>query len=300
MAWIWTLPVLLTVTLAVVFQPLFGRQGQRSLPQGLEGDPWTELTQQRDRLLRQLKEWQLEEGRGTGEAGDEAGMERELAAVLARLDQLGAAPRPDTAGPSPGREGRDPVDMGFATAVVVLLVALSVGLYLHLGQWALPTAPTGAASSMADVPSEEKIRAAVTRLAQRLQQEPDNIAGWLHLARSQATLGNLQKAVQAYTHILTRQGDNIEAAVGLAELQIRSGVDSQIKQGLASLEAVLANNPTQPDALWLIGAVAARSGDLTRAVELWQQLLPLLPEASEARSVVEMAIQEAEEQRSGQ
>ncbi|MBF0162824.1 MAG: hypothetical protein HQL88_11125 [Magnetococcales bacterium] len=300
MTWIWMLPVLLTVTLSVLFQPLFSRRGQRPLPQGVEGNPWTELHQQRERLLRQLKEWQLEEGGQPGERAEAASMERELAVVLARLDQLGEAPQVKGAEVFP--EGYNPVDVGFATAVLVLLAALSGGLYLGLGKGMTPTAASveKASGMAAHVPSEEEIRAAVARLAQRLQQEPDNIPGWLHLARSQATLGNLPDAVQAYTHVLSRQQDNVDAAVGLAELQMQSGVESQIKQGLATLERVLAKQGDQPEALWLIGAVMARTGDMVRAVELWKRLLPLLAEGSEARSVVEMAIQEAQGQRLGQ
>ncbi|MEO5338913.1 MAG: tetratricopeptide repeat protein [Magnetococcus sp. MYC-9] len=294
MLWIWVFPALLMVSLAIVFQPLFSRQGQRPLPQGLEGDARMELLQQRERLLRQLKEWQLEEGReASGEAlAIHSGMEQELAAVLARLDRLPGEQRPEGKGSALLPVQRSAVDMGFATAVLVLLMALATGLYLGLGK-TVSMAERGASPGMGGAaPTQEQLLSAVQRLSQRLEQEPDNLSGWLHLARSHATLGNLPEAMRAYRHLLSRQGDHLEATLGLAELQIQSGEGEQIAQGRAALDSILARDPNQPDALWLGGAAAARAGERAKAVALWQRLLPLLQDPSEARSMVEAAIQE--------
>lgn len=291
MAWIWVLPVLLCGTLAVVFQPLFSRGGNRPLPRGLEGDLWAELVQQRDRLLRQLKEWQSEAGGDPEEVAIQRGMEQELAAVLVRLDGLGESPTGTDQGSSCGEAVWTRADMGFAAVVLVLLVVLAGGLYLGLGR---PTpVPAG---GVAHAPAQEDVLVAIERLAQRLVQEPDNLDGWLRLARSQAMVGNAVEAKRAYTHVLSRQGGHIEATVGLAELQIQGGVDTDVRQGVALLEALLEKNPSHPEVLWLLGAVAARGGDFSRAVTFWQRVLPVLPEGSEARATVEMAIREAREQ----
>ncbi|MEO5351705.1 MAG: tetratricopeptide repeat protein [Magnetococcus sp. XQGC-1] len=292
MLWIWILPVVLCGTLAVVLQPLFSREGNRPLPVGLEGDPWAELTRQRDRLLRQLKEWQAESGGDAEDLAIQNSMEQELAAVLARLDQLAAAAVPGGSGPlSRGDTPWNRLDMGFAAAILVLVVVLAGGLYLTLGR---PLPPSAAA--MGHPPAQEELLLAIDRLAQRLQQEPDNLSGWLRLARSQAMVGNTAEAKRAYAHVLSRQKDHAEASVGLAELQVQSGVEAEIRQGVAALEGILEKNPAHPEALWLVGAVAARAGDMARAIDLWQRLLPLLPEGSEARVTVEKSIAEARAQ----
>lgn len=284
--------LLLAGVLGVVLQPLFSRRGNLPLPRGMAGDPWTELSAHRDSLLLQLKEWQLESGQEAGGAAIQAGMEQELATVLARLDRLG---QPVVGGQqeknSQEERVRTPMDMGWAVALLVLLVVLTGGLYVGLGK------PTALSTNRAiQMPEQAEFQSAVERLAERLKQEPDNSAGWLKLARSQAMLGNNAGAIAAYTHILTRPGDHEEAAMGLAALQVQSEVAEQVKQGVVTLEALLAKKPDLPDALWLLGAVAAREGDYPRALHLWQRLLPLLPARSEAYNTVEGAIAEAKAQ----
>lgn len=133
----------------------------------------------------------------------------------------------------------------------------------------------------------------VEQLAQRMKQEPDNLSGWLQLARSQATLGDASKAIQSYTHILSRQKDHLQASIGLAELQVQSGVPEQIISGTQLLRTILQKHPNQPEALWFLGALAIRSGDKQRAIELWERLWPLLPEGSPSRATVKKAIQNA-------
>ena len=284
---IWIFPLLLAVTLVAVFQPLFSRSGYRPLPHGAEENARTELLQQRERLLHQLKEWQLEGGREeAGGAAVLAEMERELAEVLTRLDRMLSGPAREGKQSPPVVVNRA-VDRGFAAAVLVLLAVVAGGLYLGLVKPAAAPA-NGAAHN----PDQAEWRVAVERLAQRMEQEPNNLAGWLKLARSQTMLGNGPEAVRAYNHILLRQKDHVEATVGLAELQVQSGMDEQINQGVATLEALLKRDPDQADALWLLGSVAARAGDLSRAVALWQRLLPLLPVGSEARTTVETSLQE--------
>ena len=303
MGWNWMFPHLLTVTLAAVFQPVFSRRGNRPLPPGLEGDPWTALIQHRDRLLRQLKEWQLEGDRDPDGAAVQAGMERELAIVLDRLDRYGPPPGQEaTPEPPKGKKERlkgkketpqemptrHAADMGFATAIAVLLAVLAGGLYIGLTQGS-----AGGVGQTAHMPDQKEFRVAVDRLAQRMEKEPDNLPGWLKLARSQAMIGNKPEATRAYNHILERQADHLEATMGLAELQVQSSEEEEVKKGVKTLDAILAKHPDQPDALWLVGTVEARMGRPARAIALWKRVLPTLPEGSEDRATVEEAIREA-------
>lgn len=290
---IWTLPILLILTMAVVFRPLFSRHGNRPLPQGLEDDPRAELEQQRELLLRQLKAWQLEGLEDTENASVQAGMERELADILTRLDLLESLPIP---APVQAFEAvRNPVDMAFGIATFALLATLAGGLYLGLGTPVIHP-PDPASASPSQEAQEQAMLTMVENLAQRLEKEPDNIPGWMRLARSWTVLGHPDGAVKAYTHVLSRQSDNLDAAVGLAELQVQSGALEQIKLGAASFTKILEKNPDRPEALWSLGVVAARSGDAPRAVKLWQRLLPLLPEGAESRTMVKKAIQKAQTQ----
>ena len=288
MSWIWSLPLLLFLTLGMVFRPLFSRHGNQPLPQGLEDDPWEVLTQQRERLLRQLKEWQLEAEENTETVALRLGLERELADVLTRLDGLGPRVQPIVSRAE--GVGWNPIDMAFGVAAFVVLAAVSGGLYMVLGT-PVPSETTSPHATMGGTPSQETILQMVAQLAGRMEKEPDNREGWLKLARSYAVLGHYDEAVRAYTHILSRRHDDREALVRLAELQIQSGVEAHIQQGAVSFRAILAKDPNQPEALWFLGSLAAREGDRSRALELWQRLLPLLQGEPDSQSMVEQAIQ---------
>jgi cytochrome c-type biogenesis protein CcmH len=284
--------VVLLLALVWVFQPVFIRHGNRPLSPGVEEDPVVALRRQQERLLRQLKEWQLEEGRDASGAREvQAGLERELAEVMGRLDRLAVAPHPATA---LAQEGKNPTGLWLQAVVVAgAVVVATVLLYLGMGYPAAMVGGVVPGNTATAMPDQGAIRSAVARLAQRLEQEPDNLAGWLQLARSQAALEEEEAAKRAYRHILARQPEHVEAAVGLAELLVQSGAEDQMVHGAALLEGVLRQDGQQVDALWLVGALAARAGNYDRAVALWQRLLPLLPAGSESRTTVEMALREA-------
>ena len=66
------------------------------------------------------------------------------------------------------------------------------------GPFAMPDADTQAAvQSMAPEDQAAFIRDNVQRLAERLEEEPDNLPGWLMLSRSYGVLGDAQKAQEA-------------------------------------------------------------------------------------------------------
>jgi len=58
-----------------------------------------------------------------------------------------------------------------------------------------------AAADMSDQEREEMIRSMVDRLAARLEQEPDDLAGWQRLARAYEVLGETEKAKDARARV---------------------------------------------------------------------------------------------------
>lgn len=109
------------------------------------------------------------------------------------------------------------------------LAAFTAGVYVWVGtpqaldgpipvaQWEEPAPsesealapPEGPASGEAAAPTQAQIKGMASRLATRLQTQPDDVAGWRMLARSYETLGRSDEAVQAYQRVLAlgaRQG----------------------------------------------------------------------------------------------
>ncbi len=288
MNWIWIMPALLVVTLAGVFFPLFTRGGRRPLPVGLDNDPVVQLQQERDLLLRQIKELDLEGGDDPAQLEARGELSAKLAAVLARLDDGGEAVAGEkTAGVGAGSRA---VDVSLGVAAVVVVTTLTAGLYLFMGTPMI--VPPRNAPQAQGYPDE--VRGMVARLAERLRGEPDNLTDWLQLARSQVVLEMPQEAMRSYMHILSRDPENIDAAAGLARLQIQSDNPELAAGGLRLYREILAKDPDRPDALWTLGMLSYRAGKKEEALEMWRRLLANLPSDSQARPMVEKAIRDAE------
>ncbi|MBF0213851.1 MAG: tetratricopeptide repeat protein [Magnetococcales bacterium] len=290
MTWIWILPSILIATLLGVFYPIFTRRGGDPLPVGLEGDPREELTAQRDGLLLQIKELELEGHGDAISAESRSSLERELGALLIRLDALHQAPKGKSTAPLPlPATPKGPLDVAMAVSSMLFIGMFASGLYLLMGTPA-PIAPASHSKQQA-VPHE--IATMVEQAAQRLKSKPDDIEGWTRLARSYQVMNRPGDAMAAYAHILTRQPDNLEAIVSLSELQLQQTDPQRHAEAIHRLESLLAKQPDHPEALWLLGSAAFRLGERTKALAYWNRLKPLLPPGSEASKTVQQAIQEA-------
>jgi cytochrome c-type biogenesis protein CcmH len=71
-----------------------------------------------------------------------------------------------------------------------------------------PTSPPGpsaadvaAASEMSDADRAEFIRSMVSRLAERLEDEPEDLDGWMRLANAYAVLQEEDRAIEAYRKV---------------------------------------------------------------------------------------------------
>ncbi|MBF0357611.1 MAG: hypothetical protein HQL70_03320 [Magnetococcales bacterium] len=286
MTWIWILPVLLLLSLTVVFYPLFNKRGGRPLPVGLEGDPLSSLLFERDVVLRHLKELELEGSLDGDEVEQKARLQSDLAAILVRLDNM----QQSVAGKKTKKQKtpKSFANSGWGVAVVLLVGVSSAVLYLFLGT-PKEIAPTQAPVSAAGV----DVNKMVERLAERLKSEPDDRQGWARLARSYAVLGEFEKGVAAYTHLLTLEPDNLDYSVALAEVQIRSGDEGMLKDGLARYKKILTQDPNRPEALWFLGAMALQVGEKNVAISMWQKLLGQLQPGSSNYISVEKALGQA-------
>lgn len=157
---------------------------------------------------------------------------------------------------------------GLAGAVVI---GAAAGLYMLWSNWDWHA---GATPQTAAGP---EVAAMVRKLEKRLQDEPDNLAGWLMLGRSYLTLNRLDDAVVAYDHARRLDGKNADAALGLGEaMSLRAG--GQITPEAAQLfEDALVYAPSNPQALLYGGFAAAALGDTGLARRRWEALKSLNP-----------------------
>ena len=149
---------------------------------------------------------------------------------------------------------------------------------------AVPPAPKGptaddmaAARSMNPEDRRAMIEAMVQRLADRMKETPDDLQGWLRLGRSYTVLEKHADARDALakaaalapdnTEVLLLQGRAIRAAAG----------DKETPESLAVMRRVLALDPQNVEALWLVGLSEATTGDRDAGLAKMQQALDRLP-----------------------
>ena len=127
----------------------------------------------------------------------------------------------------------------------------------------------------------EQIDGMVAKLAQRMQQHPDDFKGWVMLARSYKALRRFDEAADAYRNVMRLGGD--KDADLLADYADLLGVMAGGRlEGppLALVQQALTLEPTHLTALALAGSAAYAREDYAATRKYWEALLKQLPEDS--------------------
>ena len=166
-----------------------------------------------------------------------------------------------------------------ALALVVVVSAGAFGLYLHLGSPDLPGQPLAERRDALQAAAGQRaeMEALVARLAERMKETPDNLDGWLMLARSYRSQGRYSDAVEAFRRAvdLSDRGADVLADYGEARVLARDGtVDPEDR---TIFEEILTKDPREPRARFYIGAFQAQQGDLRGAVQSWVDLIAASP-----------------------
>jgi len=155
-----------------------------------------------------------------------------------------------------------------------------------------PTAEQMAeAAQMSEEDQAAMIEGMVAGLAERLEQAPDDLAGWQRLGRAYGVLNRLDEARGAYANAAALAPDDVAAVQTYAESLVVTN-DGAVTPGAVLLfERVLALQGDNPTALWYLGQAAAGEGRKDAARDLWQRLLDRLPAGSAEADEVRQAIQ---------
>ena len=187
--------------------------------------------------------------------------------------------------------GAGVVQQGGGRKVAYVLLAalplLSIAGYLVLGR---PQAldPANTQPRM----SAQQIDSMLVQLEEKLKANPDDLKGWVMLARSYKVLGRMADAAQAYSHGgALLDGDPVLLA-DYAEVlsQVNGKFDGKPTELLA---AALKIDPLEPQALFLSGAAASERKDFAAVADYWGRLLPQLEAGSEEAKSLGEAVDKA-------
>lgn len=184
---------------------------------------------------------------------------------------------------------------GGVYAVAFGLPALAIALYLQIGNPKASTAaPSSSQISTADNNfSQQRIEQNVAALAKRLEQNPNDLQGWMMLARSYASLEKYNEASSAYAKATALKTDDAELwadyafALAMAQGQKLAGQPTDL------IEKALQLDPENPKALELAGSAAFERGDHKLAIDYWERLSKKVPADSELGRALAEKINEA-------
>ena len=173
-------------------------------------------------------------------------------------------------------------------ALVVLLPAASVGLYLMLSSPQAALDPQGYQQE-----SQKQVEEMVKGLAAKLQQEPDNLKGWAMLARSYKVLQRPIDAQRAYERAEPYLQNDAELLADYADVVATNANGNFNGKPMQLIEKALKVDPNNPMALWLAGTAAYQASDFNLAIRYWDHLSSLLQPGSEDARLIEGALRDA-------
>lgn len=148
------------------------------------------------------------------------------------------------------------------------------------------------AKGMSSEDRSEMIASMVEGLAQRLEEDPSDIQGWIMLARSYQVMKQPEKAQYALRRATEAAPNDPSILVQLgAAIVDNSDQGAPLPKSAVSIfQRVLEIDAKNPDAMYFIGMAQAQSGDKQQARNTWTQLLAQLDESSRAYEIVRRQI----------
>jgi len=194
-----------------------------------------------------------------------------------------------------------------AVALVLAIPAASGVLYWTLGSPEAMTHPMVSAMSVSQADSDESRQMAeglnnlISRLKQKLEQNPNDVTGWTLLARSYMAMDRYDEAVPIFDKAVKLNPSDAGLLADYADaLAVHQGRKLEGRPE-ALIEKALKIDPNHVKALMLAGTVAFNKKNFALAAKDWEQARANLPVDSDPESAEQLtaAIAEAKQRMGG-
>ncbi len=180
------------------------------------------------------------------------------------------------------------------------MVALAVPLVAGLMYWKLgapdafsPMATATTAPDASHQMTPEQLDGMVQQLAARLEKEPQNVDGWVILARTYYTMRKFPEAAAAYEKLTQLVPDEPDLLADYADALAMSHGRDLGGRPLELVQAALKIDPTHWKALAMAGTAAFDRKDYKGAVDYWERLRSSQPADSPIVQSIAASITEA-------
>lgn len=232
----------------------------------------------------QLRELEREIERGLLTPGDAEASRLEIQRRLLAADRRQARA---------ARLTRSPL---LAAAVLLFVGGGAIGTYLLLGSPGLPDEPFADRPPAQHGDDTAQMRNAVEALAKRLQQNPNDGAGWLLFARSLSTMGDYNRALVAYEQAIKLGQNSPDVQADHAEMMVLKADGMVTPAAEQAFKAVLMAAPNNAAARYYLALARMQAGEPKHAIQGFQALLAILPSDSPLRGQIGGEIAQAAKQ----
>lgn len=154
--------------------------------------------------------------------------------------------------------------------------------------------PQGPQSSENAMPEgHDDFSSVLENLIARLNDNPEDIEGWIMLGRTYAIMRRYDEAASTYAKLTEMVPDSPEILSDYADVLAMANDGSLAGKPAELIQQALQSDPEYPKALALAGTVEFEQNDFDQAAMYWERLLAVIPPESELAQSVNESIAEA-------
>jgi cytochrome c-type biogenesis protein CcmH len=162
---------------------------------------------------------------------------------------------------------------GLGVALILIAVpGVSLVIYGLIGAPGAPDRPLAERAGETQEAMPEDVDAAITQLADKLIEDPDNLDGWLLLARSLAFRERYEEAATAFASAAALAPDDDDIVISYGEALAFAAGGKITPAAQQQFDLVLARNPKHEGARYFTGMKHVQAGDLQAAFDVWSAL----------------------------
>ncbi len=183
---------------------------------------------------------------------------------------------------------------------------LAVAFYMYNGSPNIPDHPMSerpevmrAADAQASAHAGQQapsMDAALVSLEKRLAENPNDVDGWILLARSYAGVGNAAKAAEAYARAVPLADRHPMLLADWAEARLNAQEGRFTVEVFNDFVEARENDPTLPKPWFYIGLDMAMGGNFQGAVQTWTDLMFIAPDNPQLKQALNQQINKAAEE----
>ncbi|MGE3784658.1 MAG: c-type cytochrome biogenesis protein CcmI, partial [Alphaproteobacteria bacterium] len=163
-----------------------------------------------------------------------------------------------------------------AVAAILAMPVAALLIYAAIGSPGMPDQPfasrtdSGTGSS-ADAAANASMREALAKLRDHLKAKPDDLTGWLLLARSEVGLGRYREGAEAYARAAELSPNRADIAAEWGEAQVMAA-GSVTAAAAKAFEAGLKDKASAPKSRYYLALAKLERGDPRGALRDWAAL----------------------------